>query len=77
MKLYPTYYIVIVCVKIIKLPSMLSTECGLCGVLWVQVAEPKCVLFHLPVVHSNPEGSGGFLALEWEIWFFFSLPVDL
>lgn len=74
MKLYPTYYIVIVCVKIIKLPSMLSTECGLCGVLWAQVAEPQDVLSHLPLVHSHPEGSGGFWALEWEIWFFSSLP---
>lgn len=54
---------------------MLSTEYGLCGVLWAQVAEPQDVLSHLPLVHSHPEGSGGFWALEWEIWFFSSLPV--
>lgn len=31
MKLYPTYYIVTVCVKLIKLPSMLSTDMGFVG----------------------------------------------
>lgn len=56
---------------------MLSTECGLCGVLQAQVAEPQGVLSHLPMVHSHPVGSGGFWALEWEIWFSFSLPADL
>lgn len=49
-KLYPTYYIVIMYVKIIKLPSMLSTEGGLCGVLgarWLssRVFCPTCQLF--------------------------------
>lgn len=38
---------------------MLSTEGGLCGVLWGKVAELQGVLSHLPTVPSHPEGSGG------------------
>lgn len=74
-KLYPTYCVVIICVKIIKLLSALSTEGGLGRVLWGKVAELQGVLSHLPMVLSHPEGSGGLRALDWETWFSSSLPV--